>query len=289
MFCACLLLAGCHVVFGVDPSVQGADGGAGSDGMNACPPPPTLPPADDEDLDQISNDLDNCPTVANVDQHDENANGIGDPCDLCPAAAESQDADCDGIGDVCDPDNTRPDQRVFYGLDSLDGLTQYTEAGAEIVTGSDNVRLRAAQAAGYALINASAGSMLDGRYETRFAIHDAYDPQFITSLDVRSALGITEYSVELVGNDRLKLLLETDGQPDIVLDTQQLGATPEGTYTLIMDIVYPAVTVRLVGPVGGELSAMLTVPLDSQLRIGVSSYEAEIGVEYMAYTGAAAP
>jgi hypothetical protein len=62
-------------------------------------------PAADDDTDGVSNDLDNCPAVANAAQTDADDDGIGDACDNCPsvANADQADADDDGTGDVCDP------------------------------------------------------------------------------------------------------------------------------------------------------------------------------------------
>lgn len=85
-----------------------------------CAPPGT---PQDADNDGILDAADNCPVVANPDQADSDADGIGDVCDIvipdtdadddgiddtadnCPnnANANQADADHDGIGDVCDP------------------------------------------------------------------------------------------------------------------------------------------------------------------------------------------
>lgn len=70
-----------------------ADGNSAADGNN------------DTDGDGILNAVDNCPGIANPDQHDEDHDGLGDLCDPCPhLAGNADDADGDGVGDACDPE-----------------------------------------------------------------------------------------------------------------------------------------------------------------------------------------
>ncbi len=59
---------------------------------------------DDSDGDLICLEYDNCPSVANGSQLDNDADGHGDACDNCPDDfnADQADADTDGLGDLCD-------------------------------------------------------------------------------------------------------------------------------------------------------------------------------------------
>ena len=65
----------------------------------------------DTDGDTIPDDLDNCPTIANLDQVDWDDDGIGDVCDNCPAIPNNNqsDVDNDTLGDVCDNGDTDGD------------------------------------------------------------------------------------------------------------------------------------------------------------------------------------
>lgn len=58
----------------------------------------------DTDNDGVFDATDNCRLVANADQHDEDTDNVGDPCDVCPHVMGAQtDTDGDKIGDACDP------------------------------------------------------------------------------------------------------------------------------------------------------------------------------------------
>jgi hypothetical protein len=76
----------------------------------------------DQDGDGVPDVHDNCPMIANADQHDHDHDGHGDACDRCPHLPDAldPDGDGDGVGDACDPHpTTAGDVRAlwdgFYG------------------------------------------------------------------------------------------------------------------------------------------------------------------------------
>lgn len=76
---------------------------------------------EDIDTDGVDGWRDNCPSIANPDQKDDNNNGIGNACedtdgdgifdvkDNCPGVynPDQKDTDGDGIGNLCDDTDNR--------------------------------------------------------------------------------------------------------------------------------------------------------------------------------------
>jgi hypothetical protein len=116
----------------------------------AMPPQPdVMDPDADDDGDGIRNADDNCPAMANADQHDEDGDGFGDPCDPCPIIADSlpiADRDNDGVSDACDPFPETPGDRIvafetFTGTALPAGWTTigtWTFAGGQAVVRSND-------------------------------------------------------------------------------------------------------------------------------------------------------
>ncbi len=96
----------------------------------------------DLDRDGIANTADNCPDVANVDQQDTNANGIGDACED-EVKPEPRDTDGDGVADALDncPNLENPDQADVDddGIgDACASLANVDEDGDGVADGYDN-------------------------------------------------------------------------------------------------------------------------------------------------------
>ncbi len=78
--------------------------------MLAFPPPV---PDEDADQDGVIDSDDNCPSVANASQTDDDEDGTGNACDRCRGSDDRADLDADGVPDDCDncPSIDNPAQR----------------------------------------------------------------------------------------------------------------------------------------------------------------------------------
>ena len=104
----------------------------------------------DTDGDGVPDDTDNCPTVANPDQHDEDTDGIGDACDPCPQIAHeaSTDTDGDSVPDACDPHPGRTGDVLaeffpFSGSSLPAGWTVTSGSVAGLAIGGDALTITA--------------------------------------------------------------------------------------------------------------------------------------------------
>lgn len=97
----------------------------------------------DVDSDGVEDDSDNCPSVPNPDQANNDLDLMGDACDTdddndgtldgadnCPITAnpDQADADSDGLGDICDPNPTSQDGDGDGVLDANDNCPVDTNA-----------------------------------------------------------------------------------------------------------------------------------------------------------------
>jgi hypothetical protein len=92
-------------------------------------------PPGDGDADGVLDNADNCPAKANVDQHDEDADAIGDVCDPCPHInGDAVDSDGDGVGEMCDPQPGIAKQKIKF-------FDPFTSARSEWTLGSGASRV----------------------------------------------------------------------------------------------------------------------------------------------------
>lgn len=103
-----------------DRGVCRVEGFSGLCGMTVSDSGVDAVPNGDEDSDTILNKDDNCVSVANTNQANEDGDPRGDACDPCPVDAmpgADDDADMDGVGNGCDPaPDMRNRIRIFEGF-----------------------------------------------------------------------------------------------------------------------------------------------------------------------------
>lgn len=87
----------------------------------------------DRDSDTILDELDNCPTIANADQANEDGDMFGNVCDPCPPVGPpgNLDPDSDGVGDACDPNPLMPGDSIAL----FEGFDQAPTAAGLLTTG----------------------------------------------------------------------------------------------------------------------------------------------------------
>ena len=115
-----------------------------------APPPDAGNP--DRDGDTVLNEDDNCPDLANLDQHDEDGDTVGDVCDNCPHVpniGQEHAVDADQVGDACDPHPGVADAIVYFDPFKGTGVPQgYSTIGTGSWSQADDKVVQSSSASG---------------------------------------------------------------------------------------------------------------------------------------------
>lgn len=280
-------LFGCDTVFQLTaPAIDAAP--------PQCPVEPIGGPDVDDDGDLVDNGVDNCPSRSNPGQYDEDGDGAGDECDLCPTAHEDRDADCDGIGDSCDPDDTRADERQFIGFGSSAGLSiSHSNGNAKVMNGAFQVRLDAQTDLHYGVANPDVDVAQDGVYEMKFNILAFSTTSSFAAFELRFGGNVQPFSTDsyfvwLSWYRTGPTLLEIGTVPGGELETVMIDPVPLGSYVLRLTVTAGSALLQLFGPDGltATLDAPNLVPVRfTPSRFGVRTNMADVDIEYAVRTG----
>lgn len=290
-----VVVPGCHLLFDLErvPPV---------DDEASCPVAEPGPPTGDPDEDLLPTSADNCPTQFNPRQADEDADGTGNACDLCPASDERLDADCDGIGDSCDPDNGRVDVREFIGFEVDETLELY---GAATIT-DGALQVRPVDTLSFAFVAGPAMVQVEGRYETRFDLIQFAQNDYATfelRFGIRglSPTAETGYFVWLLYTPNTlpvaRLALGTvaiDSGDTAYTTLEELTITPPtaGTYSIRVDMTNGDAAVKWIAhPAPGEAQLLESIDYagfaapSTVGRFGFVSNYAELDAHYVSWVG----
>jgi hypothetical protein len=207
-------------------------------------PPLDGSPTVDSDGDGLLDDRDNCIADANVDQHDEDADGAGDVCDPCPhvaatGAAAFVDTDQDGVGDACDPQPTVKAQQWVLFDPFVTKRPEWASSSAAVF-GSDRMTLDR----GYIRLNVPTGEL---RIAVGGELSDFGPPPRQHVLE-RAVHGDGTYyyaeAYEDAGNAYV-MLTKYNGVAYVGLIGHDLPAMPTGAFTWVIDESVSAQTMGL--------------------------------------------
>jgi hypothetical protein len=221
-------------------------------------------PPGDIDADGFNDLVDNCPAKANIDQHDEDADMIGDVCDPCPhIPGNAADGDGDGVGDACDPQPTIAKQSIKF-FDPFTSTRPEWELGNGFCRVGETLRGQGVvNNAAYARLNLSNGEL---RIETGGTIvsSDAanYPHQLSMAFGI-DASGASYHYVEFydsssAGGD-ISITKSDMGTTYTSLDAHSTPAPmPTGAWKFRVDESVASQTIKLLATQGGTSYALLT-------------------------------
>lgn len=135
------------------------------------------PPEADDDGDRVLNKDDNCPTVSNPTQNNEDQDARGDACDPCPvddSPGADDDDDQDGVGNGCDPEPGMVNRMdVFEGFNGSGPPVGATVTGTWSYSGG---QARSAASGANTAMTAWAGATTDTEMVSAHFTITSFDP-----------------------------------------------------------------------------------------------------------------
>lgn len=216
-------------------------------------------PPGDGDGDGVTDNSDNCPAKANPDQHDEDADVMGDVCDPCPhLSGDAADGDGDGVGDACDPQPMIDKQRIKFFDPFTSDLVEWTaKSNASRVgdtmrlsaVGYSGMRLDVAQTESRITVGGSVAALSAGATEHQIAIAFGRNQS-------GSIYHYTEFYDEGSGGE-VAISRANQGTYTTLMGSSYAGSLALGGWAMQIDASVAAQTIALTGKRGGNAFPML--------------------------------
>lgn len=244
----------------------------------------------DSDSDGVLDSADNCAGKANVDQHDEDSDQLGDVCDPCPhLSGTAVDGDGDGVGDDCDPQPAVAKQQILFFDPFTSDRTEWThDTGATRV--GETLRVLGA-GSGYTELDLPTGELRIAAGGTIASVTGSGS----TSHQLSIAFGLTnndsdfhycEFYDEGVGTGHINIE-SASGSSYVDLDSRTYSTIlPTGAWSMRIDESASTQKLGLLATLGGvtytQMSATATTPaLVATNRITMYTDNVDARVDYV--------
>lgn len=241
----------------------------------------------DGDGDAILDNLDNCVTVKNADQHDEDDDAIGDVCDPCPhLSGTAADGDSDGVGDACDPQPTVAKQHIAF-FDPFTTDQPEWEHDSSVSRLTD--QLHVMSPVGFTRLNVPTGELRIVAGGSVTAVATTTPHQLVIEFGMNAAADDYYYAefYDSTGNGGAVSIVKADSgnYTDLAGDTYS-GALPTGAWAMQIDESVASQMIdlraRLGGVSYGPFSAATSAPaLIASSSLSVFSQNVEFTIDYV--------
>ena len=249
-------------------------------------------PPGDGDGDGVPDATDNCPAKPNADQHNEDADTLGDVCDPCPhLAGNAADSDGDGVGDACDPQPTIAKQRIKFFDPFTASLPEWTlDTGVTRV--GETLRILTGSSGASAYLTAATGEMRVAMAGTVVSITSpASGEHQISVLFGKNSSGTNYHYTEFYDSGgsagEISITKAAGSNFTNLAGTAYSGTLPLGAWSMRDDVSVAAQQVGFEARLGGTSYGPYTgntanIPaMIAAAKLKISAINADVRVDYV--------
>jgi hypothetical protein len=243
-------------------------------------------PPGDGDGDGVGNLIDNCPAIANPDQHDEDLDKLGDRCDPCPhLMGTALDSDGDGVGDACDPQPQLAKQQIKL-FDPFTSTLPVWSSSAGVSVVGDQMRIPGGRESNLAI---GTGELRIATRGTVTAVATAIPHQLLIAFGFNTSDTRYHYGEFYDDNGTSGDVLITEANGSVysgLASATYAGVLPTGEWSMQIDESVKDQRIALLARLGGMaypalVASTSTAPvLAADNRINISTNHVDITLDY---------